>query len=102
MSFLNEPTQREISSYSDDISLKGTATLMVTMFYQKWLYEPRILLQVSSESVEKWRSYGHSKNSKWPIFSRHFEYLISFQIFSTSEFLVISTYAALYIRKMFY
>ena len=26
-------------------------------------------------------SYGHLKNSIWPTFSRHFEYLISFQFF---------------------
>ena len=51
---------------------------VMSMFYQKELYEPWILLQVSSKSVEKWASYGHSKNSIWPTFSRHFEYLISF------------------------
>ena len=51
------------------------------MFCQKELYEPWILIQVSSKSVEKWLSYGHLKNSIWPTFSRHFEYLISFQIF---------------------
>ena len=36
----------------------------------------------SSKSVEKLESYGHLKNSIWPTFSRHFEYLISYQIFS--------------------
>ena len=51
------------------------------MFYQKELYEPRILIQVSSKSVEKWASYGHLKNSIWLTFNRHFEYLISFQNF---------------------
>ena len=51
--------------------LKGTATLMVSMFYQKELYEPWILIQVSSKSVEKWASYGHLKNLIWPTFSRH-------------------------------
>ena len=61
--------------------LKGTVTLMISMFYQKELYEPWILIQVSSKSVEKWASYGHLKSSIWPIFSRHFEYLISFQNF---------------------
>ena len=30
---------------------------------------------------DKWASYGHLKNSIWPPFSRHFEYLISFQNF---------------------
>ena len=58
--------------------LKGTATLMISMFYQKELYEPRILIQVSSKSVDKWGRYGHFKNSIWPTFSRHFEYFISF------------------------
>ena len=33
--------------------LKGTATLIISMFYQKELYKPSILIQVSSESVEK-------------------------------------------------
>ena len=37
------------------------------------------LIQVSSKSVVKWASYGHFKNSIWPAFSCHFEYLISFQ-----------------------
>ena len=61
--------------------LKGTATLMISMFCQKELYEPWFLIQVSSKSVEQWASYGHLKNSIWPTFSRHFEYLISFQNF---------------------
>ena len=61
--------------------LKGTATLMISMFYQKELYRPWILIQVSSKSVEKWASYWHLKNSIWPTFSRHFEYLISFSNF---------------------
>ena len=51
------------------------------MLYQKELYEPWFLIQVSSKLVEKWGSYGHLKNSIWPTFSRHFEYLISFQNF---------------------
>ena len=63
------------------LKLKGTATLMISMFYQEELYEPRILIQVSSKSAEKWASYGHLKNSIWPTFSRHFEYLNSFEIF---------------------
>ena len=62
-------------------ALKGTATLMISMFNQKELYEPRNLIQVSSKSVEKLASYGHLKNSIWPTFCRHFEYLISFQNF---------------------
>ena len=63
------------------ICLKGTATLMISMFYQKELYEPWILIQVSSKSDEKCASYGHLKNAIWPAFNRHFEYLISFQKF---------------------
>ena len=64
------------------VILKGTATLMINIFYQKELHIPWILIQVSSKSVEKWGSYGHLKNSIWPTLSRHFEYLISFQNFS--------------------
>ena len=61
--------------------LKGTATLMISMSYQKELYEPWILIQVSSKLVEKWASYRHLKNSICSTFSSHFEYLISFQNF---------------------
>ena len=60
------------------LNLKGTATLMISMFYQKELYERLILIQVSSKSVEKLASYGHLKNLIWLTFSRCFEYLISF------------------------
>ena len=41
--------------------LKGTATLMISMFYQQELYEPWLLIQVSSKSVENGASYGHLK-----------------------------------------
>ena len=79
------PTVVPTKSDSDEIFclrlLKGTATLMINMFYQKELYEPWILIQVSSKSDEKCASYGHLKNAIWPTFSRHFEYLISFQKF---------------------
>ena len=61
--------------------LKGTATLMISMFHQKELYKPWPLIQIWPILVEKWASYGHLKNSIWPTFSRHFEYLISFQNF---------------------
>ena len=61
--------------------LKGTATLIISVFYQKKLYEPQVLIQISSKSVKKWGSYGHLKNSIWPIFTGHFEHLISFQNF---------------------
>ena len=72
---------REIQSKKMD-NLKGTATLIISMFYQKELCEPWILIQVSSKSVEKWASYGHLKNLIQPTFSRHFEYLIIFSEFS--------------------
>ena len=74
--------------------LKGTATLMISMSYQKELYEPCLFIQVSSKSVEKWGSYGHLMNSIWPTFSRHFEYLISFQIFFNCLILAINTIKA--------
>ena len=74
---------REMTCYSSfmmcSAALKGTATLMISMFYQKELLEPWILIQVSSKSVEKLGSDWHLNNSIWPTFSRHFEYLISFQ-----------------------
>ena len=38
--------------------LMGTATLTISIFYQKELYEPWILMQVSSKSVQKWGSKG--------------------------------------------
>ena len=40
-------------------TLKGTATLMIDMFYMKELSEPWFLIPVSSKSVEKYGSYGH-------------------------------------------
>ena len=61
----------------DDGELKGTATLVISLFQKKELNKPWILIQVSSKLVEK----GCFKNSIWPTFSRHFEYLISFQNF---------------------
>ena len=48
---------------------------MISMFYQKELHEPWILIQVSSKSVENGQVI-------WSTLSRHFEYLISFQNFS--------------------
>ena len=39
--------------------LKGTATLMITMFYMKGLNKPWILIPVSSKSVEKcWKLWA--------------------------------------------
>ena len=71
--FFKQLCLRAITLWNDDVILKGTATLMISMFYQKELYEPWVLIQVSTKSVEKWASYGHLKNSIWPTFSRHFE-----------------------------
>ena len=48
---------------------------------ERELYEPWILIQLSSKSVGKWGIYGHLKNSIRPTFNRQFEYLISFQNF---------------------
>ena len=96
-------TQAEIRALTE---LQGTATLMISMFYQKELHEPLIFIQVSSKSVEKWGFYRHLNNSIWPTFSRHFEYLISFQnflnclIFSNQFLHNISVSADM--RKMFY
>ena len=39
-------------------NLKGDSNPIISMFYQKEHYEPWILIQVSSKSVEKWASYG--------------------------------------------
>ena len=47
--------------------LKGTATLIVSMFYMKELYEPSILIPVSSKSVEKYGSYGRLNICKWTL-----------------------------------
>ena len=41
------------------VNLKGTATLIVSMFYMKDLNKPCILVPVLSKSVEKRRSCGH-------------------------------------------
>ena len=50
-----------------DGSLKGTATLMISMFDMKELYEPLIFIPVSSKSVEKYRSYGRLNICKWTL-----------------------------------
>ena len=49
------------------VSLKRTATLIVSMFYMKSLYEPWILIPVSSESVEKYGSYARLNICKWTL-----------------------------------
>ena len=46
--------------------IKGDSNPNDKYVYQKELYEPRSLIQVSSKSVEKWASYRHLKNSIWP------------------------------------
>ena len=45
--------------------LKGTATLLISLFYMKELYEPWILIPVSSKSVEKYGSCGRLNIYKW-------------------------------------
>ena len=47
--------------------LKGTATLMISMFYMKKLSEPWSLIPVSSKSVEKFGSYGRLNICKWTV-----------------------------------
>ena len=49
------------------MTLKGTATLMISMFYMKGLSEPRILIPVSLKSVEKYGSYGRLNIFKWTL-----------------------------------
>ena len=47
--------------------LKGTATLMISMFYMLELSEPLILIPASSKSVEKYGSYGRLNICKWAL-----------------------------------
>ena len=47
--------------------LKGTATLKMSMFYMKELYETWILIPVSSKLVEKYGSYGCLNICKWTL-----------------------------------
>ena len=47
--------------------LKGTATLIITMFYTRDLNKPWILILVSSKSVEKRRSCGRLNVCKWTL-----------------------------------
>ena len=49
------------------IGLKGTATLMITMFYKKDLNKPCILIPLSSKSVDKRISCGHLNICKWTV-----------------------------------
>ena len=50
-----------------DLYLKGTATLIITMFYTRDLNKPWILIPVSSKSVEKRRSCGRLNVCKWTV-----------------------------------
>ena len=47
--------------------LKGTATLMISIFYMNKLSEPWSLIPVSSKSVEKCGSYGRLNVCKWTV-----------------------------------
>ena len=51
----------------DKMTLKGTATLMISMFYMKGLNKPCIFIPVSSKSVEKRRSCGRLNICKWTV-----------------------------------
>ena len=46
-------------------SLKGAATLVISMLYMTELFEPWILIPVSSKLVEKYGSYGGLNICKW-------------------------------------
>ena len=48
-------------------NLKGTATLIITVFYMKDLNKLRILIPVSSRSVKKCESCGRLNICKWTI-----------------------------------
>ena len=46
-------------------SLKGTATLVISIFHMKEIYERWILIPVSSKSVEKYGNCGRLNICKW-------------------------------------
>ena len=46
-------------------TLKGTATLLIRLFYMKKLFKTWILIPVSSKSVEKYGSCGRLNICKW-------------------------------------
>ena len=58
---------KSTSWISSNINLKGTATLMIIMFYMKDLNIPLILIPVSSQSVEKCGSCGRLNICKWTV-----------------------------------
>ena len=49
------------------VNLKGTATLIITMFYMKDLNKPWILIPVSFKLVEKCGSCRRLNISKWTV-----------------------------------
>ena len=49
------------------IYLKGTAILMITIFYMKDLNKPCILIPDLSKSVEKCGSCGHLNICNWTV-----------------------------------
>ena len=49
------------------MDLKGAANLIYTMFYMKDLNKPRILIPISSKSVEKSGSCGRLNICKWTV-----------------------------------
>ena len=57
--------------------LKGTETLVISMFFMKDLFEPWILIPVSSKSVEKYGSYGRLNICKWTNGSGYFVGLVT-------------------------
>ena len=49
------------------MNLRGTATLMISIFYKRKLCKPWILIPVSSKSVEKCGSCGRLNICKWTV-----------------------------------
>ena len=49
------------------LTLKGDGNPIITLFYMKDLNKPRILIPVSSKSVEKCGSYGRLNIYKWAV-----------------------------------
>ena len=52
---------------TDEMIKKGTATLMITMFYMKDFNKPWILIPVLSKSVDKCGSYWRLNICKWTV-----------------------------------
>ena len=64
---LSAEKHKESRQQNAGFRLKGTATLISSMFYMKELYEPWILIPVKSKSVEKYGSCGRLNKCKWTI-----------------------------------